>query len=143
MDLDEAKILNETKYKTLPGEDAKEIKMAVGGDVGFEGDGEKITKNLVNYNPDVLIIGGDIAYDDGMRSCFYSWDNFYWIFEDLNREVGRMIPLILSIGNHDVGYDALASVKTDMAIDKVPYFFLFNPQHLSGNNKFLSVPSPE
>ena len=70
-----------------------------------------------------------------MRSCFYSWDNFYAIFEELNQEVGRLIPLILTIGNHDVGYDALAEVTLDKNNDKIPYFFLFNPQHTVSNNK--------
>jgi hypothetical protein len=54
--------------------------MAVGGDVSMTKEGELITSYLVNYDPDIIIIGGDIAYDDGMRTCYYSWDNFYNIF---------------------------------------------------------------
>ena len=57
--------------------------MAVGGDVGLTVNGSKLTSYLIDYKPDVLIIGGDIAYDDAMRTCSYSWDNFYWIFEEL------------------------------------------------------------
>ena len=48
--------------------------------MGFNGDGDTLTSHLVSYDPHVLIIGGDIAYDDGMRKCFYSWDNFYSMF---------------------------------------------------------------
>lgn len=67
-----------------------------------------LTSYLVKYNPHVLLIGGDIAYDDGMSTCFYSWDNFYDIFEGLNRNLTRIVPMVLTIGNHDVGFDALS-----------------------------------
>lgn len=49
-----------------------------------------------------------------MRTCFYSWDNLYDIMNELNTQLNRLVPLILSIGNHDVGYNALATVQIDM-----------------------------
>lgn len=58
----------------------------------------------------MIILGGDNAYDDAMRTCFYSWDDLYDMLDTLNVKLNRMVPLILTIGNHDVGYDALASV---------------------------------
>ncbi len=58
--------------------------MAVGGDLAMTQEGIKITRNLVKFNPDIIILGGDISYDDGMRNCYYSWDNFYNLFDDLN-----------------------------------------------------------
>jgi hypothetical protein len=39
-----------------------------------------MTSYLFQYNPDIIILGGDTVYDDGMRSCYYSWDNFYSMF---------------------------------------------------------------
>jgi hypothetical protein len=84
----------------------------------------------VGYNPDIIIIGGDNSYDDGMRTCYYSWDNFYDIFDDLNQKMDRLVPLIMSVGNHDVGFDALSNVGVDMELDEVPLYFLYNPQHL-------------
>lgn len=50
-----------------------------------------------------MIIGGDIAYDNSFAYCYYSWDNFYAMVEKLghqNEAGGRLVPLILSIGNH-------------------------------------------
>lgn len=70
-----------------------------------------LTEQLISYNPDIILIGGDIAYDDGMRSCYYSWDNFYDIFHHLNTKIGRLVPLVLTIGNHDVGFDALTNIS--------------------------------
>lgn len=60
-----------------------------------------------------MILGGDNTYDDGMRTCFYSWDTLYDMMDELNGKLDRIVPLIMSIGNHDVGYHALASVKID------------------------------
>lgn len=85
--------------------------MAVGGDVSMTQQGKKITQNLVDYNPDIIIIGGDNTYDDGMRTCYYSWDNFYNLFDELNNKLNRLVPLVMSVGNHDVGFDSLATAE--------------------------------
>jgi hypothetical protein len=86
-----------------------------------------------------LFIGGDIAYDDGMRSCYYSWDNFYAVFEELNRRLDRLVPMVLSLGNHDVGHDALGEHYTEKDISTIPYFFLYNPQQLNTGEKMATV----
>lgn len=90
--------------------------MAVGGDVSMTPEGLTITDNLINYDPDVIIIGGDITYDDGMRTCYYSWDNFYDIFDELNNKLNRLVPLIMTVGNHDVGFDSMATVQLNKEI---------------------------
>lgn len=74
-------IYKKINYKTVPGADAGIIKLAMGGDVGISNGGTEITNQLITFNPDVMIIGGDIAYDDAVRSCYYSWDSFYTLFE--------------------------------------------------------------
>jgi hypothetical protein len=72
-------------------------------------------------------------------TCFYSWDTFYDLMDILNDKLGRIVPLILTIGNHDVGYNALADVKINFNnIEKIPYYFSFHPQHTS-NNKIPNV----
>ena len=77
----------------------------------------------------MIVIGGDIAYDDGMRSCYYSWDNFYRIFEPLYESMNRLVPLVLSVGNHDVGFDALTDNSINNSTNEMPLFFVYNPQH--------------
>lgn len=74
-------IYKKINYKTVPGADAGITKLAMGGDVGISNGGTEITNQLITFNPDVMIIGGDIAYDDAVRSCYYSWDSFYTLFE--------------------------------------------------------------
>lgn len=114
----------------------------MGGDVGLDKDASTLTSHLVGYDPHVLLIGGDNAYDDGMRTCFYSWDNLYDILDELNGKLNRMVPVVFTVGNHDVGYNALGGIKIDFNnIDDLPYYFLFNPQHrLLGTN---DIPDPK
>jgi hypothetical protein len=65
-----------------------------------------------------------------MKNCFYSWDTFYYLFDVLNVKLNRIIPMVLTIGNHDVGYNALANVSVDFYdVENIPYYFTFNPQH--------------
>jgi len=102
--------LKSSNYKTLPNAASNlTIKMAIGGDVGLTSNGQKMNTYLPAFNPDVIILGGDTVYDDGMRSCYYSWDNFYSMFEPVYEKLNRLVPLVMSIGNHDVGFDALTA----------------------------------
>lgn len=48
-----------------------------------------------------------------MRTCFYSWDTLYDMLDILNYKLNRLVPVIFTVGNHDVGYQALANVKID------------------------------
>jgi hypothetical protein len=79
--------------------------------VGMTHNGSILSSKLATFNPDVIFFGGDNVYDDAMRTCWYSWDNFYWIFEELDMVLNRTVPMILTLGNHDVGFDSLATVK--------------------------------
>lgn len=76
----EGSTLKQAFYKTVPNATASEVRMAIGGDLGMTKNGEIMTSYLFQYNPDIIILGGDTVYDDGMRSCYYSWDNFYRMF---------------------------------------------------------------
>ena len=123
-----------TNYRTLPDANSEVIRMAVGGDIATTVNGSRLTQYLADFDPDVLLIGGDISYDDAIRACSYSWDNFFWNFESLDLVINRTIPMILSIGNHDVGYDALATstIRKD-DIDSTPFYFIYLPQHYDPN----------
>ena len=131
--------MNSTTYRTLPDSEADTMKMAVGGDVGMTTQGIKLTDHLVQFDPDVILLGGDIAYDNAIRTCYYSWDNFYRMFEDVNRKLNRLVPIVLAIGNHDVGFDALATVPVSKHQDKIPFYFAYNVQHTTSTGR---IPQP-
>ncbi len=50
--------------------------------IGYTNRGINLTKLIEKFEPDLIMIGGDIAYDDGMSTCYYSWDTFLGMFED-------------------------------------------------------------
>jgi|JI6StandDraft_1071083.scaffolds.fasta_scaffold02838_14 hypothetical protein len=134
-----------TRYRTLPSFDSNtELRVAFGGDVGMTKLGSQLTELLASpiYDPHVVIIGGDISYDDAMSTCYYSWDNYYEIFEGLNNKLGRLVPMILTVGNHDVGFDALANV-TVKPDKEGPFFFTFHPQHYANITSKSGIPTVE
>jgi hypothetical protein len=55
-------------------------------------------------NPDVIAIGGDMAYDNGIAACACLWDAFLAMM-DYRAPDGRLIPFTFAVGNHDVGYN--------------------------------------
>lgn len=59
------------------------------------------------YNPDLVIIGGDVAYDNAMLNCYYSWDLMLSAFEKAYLPLGRLVPIIVAVGNHDVGMHSM------------------------------------
>jgi hypothetical protein len=126
-------LLKEINYRTLPGPDADRLRIAAGGDLGMNDQGRLMTSYLQDFDPHVIILGGDTVYDNGLRTCFYNWDIFYAMFEPVYTKLNRLVPLIMSIGNHDVGFDALDKVFISQHEDYLPLFLLYNPQHLSSN----------
>ena len=45
----------------------------------------------------------------------------------------------MSIGNHDVGFDSMATTEISREDDEIPLYFVYNPQHVDSNSK---VPEP-
>jgi len=126
-------------YKTLPdATSTKTISVVLGGDVGTTSTAQKMTENLKGQKPDIVFIGGDVAYDNGMWNCWYTWDLFFEPFETLNKDLGYHVPLVLGVGNHDVGFHS-HSEKLD---DKLPLFFYYFPQHVDESGPAI-VPAVE
>lgn len=52
----------------------------------------------------MIVVAGDISYANGMRSCYRRWDDWLTTWHRHLRTVeGYLVPLVTSIGNHDVG----------------------------------------
>lgn len=56
------------------------------------------------------------------------------MFEEVNKKLDRIVPLVLSVGNHDVGFDAMTENTISTSIEDYPLFFIYNPQHTSPTN---------
>jgi len=125
-----------TTYQTLPGPESTEsYTLIYGGDAGYNGNSQRMTPVIADQNPRALVIGGDIAYDDGASSCYYTMDLFLTMIENgINKKLNRLVPLILGVGNHDVGFNSMWNVKLAVNEEGPSYYVNF-PQNLPVNSK--------
>jgi len=136
------KVQRNGTYITLPTKNLeRNLTIAVGGDAGTTANAQKMTAALGDYNLDAIIVGGDLAYDNGMQSCYYSWDLFIGMFEKVNERLGRLVPLILSVGNHDIGFNAYQ----DGVLDKnTNSYYLYFPQETRvAKDGTAKIPAPQ
>lgn len=54
----------------------------------------------------MIFMGGDVAYDNGMKSCYHTWDYILYALEKHYKLLGYYTPFVVTIGNHDIGLDA-------------------------------------
>ena len=106
-------------YKTF---DTENIVIINGGDVGNGDLPMKMNKNVVNkIKADMIMIGGDIVYDNNVPHCYQAMDHFLMRlnhnYRDDRTNTTRVIPILLAPGNHDLGV--------------IPYIYLKNNKKLS------------
>ncbi len=96
------------KFRTLPGGDAP-IRFVNGGDMGMDNRAIGILKEAAKHDPDFAVIGGDLAYANGMIGNEELWDGWFDNWDTfMRRSDGCMVPLITCIGNHEVNKTAYA-----------------------------------
>ena len=98
------------------------------GDSGYTDASYELAKIVATLNPDVFFIGGDIAYDDNMPACAYTWDSFLTQYGRITATLGYLMPIVLTVGNHDVGMNELPGVNVTIN-NYGPAYFLYFPQH--------------
>jgi Purple acid Phosphatase, N-terminal domain/Calcineurin-like phosphoesterase len=109
-------------FRTLPS-DATPIKIIAGGDMYRHPETVQLLDAAALQTPDVALVGGDIAYADGKLNRMQFWDDWLdnWS-QHLKVDNGRLVPMILAIGNHEVD-GAFGQKKT-----QAPFYFGFFPQ---------------
>lgn len=90
-------------YKTLPSDPSTPVRMINAGDSGYTQPAIKLSKIAATLKPDIFFMGGDVAYDDNMPACSYTWDYFLNMYGRLTTTLGYLMPIVLAVGNHDVG----------------------------------------
>ncbi|KAM3138487.1 hypothetical protein pb186bvf_009401 [Paramecium bursaria] len=122
-------ILKNSSYRTIPSsEDNYELVILFGGDYGYQEEGRQLARKVVNVDPHIILIGGDVTYDNGHIHCYYSNDLFLSIFEEQFDYMDRVVPFILSVGNHDVGFNDYANYNITVSDDYGPLYFVLFPQ---------------
>jgi hypothetical protein len=92
----------ERKFRTLPGGD-KPFRFVDGGDMGTDGLVVPLLQLAAKRDPDFGVIGGDIAYANGLLGNNDLWDRWLTNWDDnMVTTDGRMIPIVTAIGNHEI-----------------------------------------
>lgn len=90
------------KFRTLAGGTAP-VRVLFGGDIGTEPLAVKFLQEAAKHEPDIAMLGGDIAYDDGSLKKIDLWRDWFNNWQTIMvRKDGTMIPMILAIGNHEM-----------------------------------------
>jgi len=92
------------RFRTMPAELTRPLRFAAGGDVRHErAMMEKTNRVAMKYDLDFILWGGDLAYanaDPRNADRWYDW--FDIIKNTLVDEDGRMVPIVVTLGNHEV-----------------------------------------
>lgn len=110
------------KFRTMPDDDSA-IRFIVGGDMGIFPRTRRLMREAAKHEPRFALIGGDLAYANGVRKNLWIWDR--WLHNwarDMVTPEGYLVPMVLGIGNHETNKDF------DAPHDKAPYFFGFFAQ---------------
>jgi hypothetical protein len=91
----------EFKFRTMPAKATRTLQFVSGGDAGIGTHTIETNRLAAAQQPDFVVIGGDIAYENGRNpGIFYTFMKYY--SRDLRDPAGRMIPLLGCLGNHEV-----------------------------------------
>ncbi|KAM3132515.1 Serine/threonine-protein phosphatase cpped1 [Paramecium bursaria] len=119
----------------------KNLSIVAGGDMGNTRISKQIWDQILNLeNVDVIVIGGDIVYDNGMPTCYLCWDRFLNQYARINQKFNKIIPLILQVGNHDIGSEQNSQLLLDdRYFKKTPLYLVYFPQHTFQTNKVPKI----
>lgn len=92
-------------FRTMPQDISREpLRIAIGGDsMHDQAFMEKTNRQVAAYDPHFAVIGGDLAYANALEKNLDRWYQWFDAVKNtLIMEDGRIIPLVLGIGNHEV-----------------------------------------
>lgn len=110
-------------FRTVPREGP--VRLAAGGDVDVEPLSLALLAQAGRQSPHMLVIGGDLAYANGLTSNWPRWRTWLeYAAEALVTPDGHTIPLVLAIGNHEVNVGRAGGVSASAPPErKAPFFF--------------------
>lgn len=110
------------RFRTPPAELTAErpVRFVSGGDTMHRRDWfDAMNRAAGAQDPDFALIGGDLAYADGVNATRWI-DWLQSVTEELRAPDGRLIPLVVGIGNHEVRGHYNGRIPED-----APYFYGF------------------
>ena len=120
----------EYAFRTMPADisDAP-LRFAVGGDTRHNQEWmERTNRQAAKFDVDFVTWGGDLAYADGREDRLYRWEEWFDAMDELITDDGRVIPVVVGIGNHEVlrgyYYNHEDYEQTDAWRERIaPYFY--------------------
>ncbi len=117
-------------FRTMPADLARPLRFATGGDVRHSREMmERTNRVVLDWDPDFIVWGGDLAYADGRPDRADRWVEFIGAMQEtLVTPEGRAIPVLAAIGNHEVrgGYHHNSEEYApgpEWQRDFAPYYF--------------------
>jgi hypothetical protein len=116
------------RFRTMPRDLNRPVRFVTGGDMMHTRQKlDKANGNAAALDPDFALIVGDLAYANGVSS--HRWVD--WLKSWMEKAVspdGRLIPMVIGIGNHEVKGGYNGKIPED-----APFFYsLFTtPEHRS------------
>lgn len=119
-------------FRTVP--DEGPVRLAAGGDVGAEPLSLALLTEAARRSPHMLVIGGDLAYANGLVSRWPRWRTWLeYVTEALVTPEGHTVPLVLAIGNHEVNVGRDGGVPASAPAErKAPFYFGLFGQNQAG-----------
>jgi hypothetical protein len=89
------------RFRTMPAKATDAFSFVSGGDCGVNPHAAAVNVLAAKQNPHFVVIGGDVAYDDGHspQSTLGFLRNYSRAMTDSE---GRLIPMLACLGNHEV-----------------------------------------
>jgi acid phosphatase type 7 len=110
------------RFRTMPAELTRPVRFVTGGDMMHTREFvDAMNKRAGSLDPDFAILGGDLAYENGMDVTRYI-DWFQSWTKNAKGKGGRLIPMVVAIGNHEVRGGYRGKIPED-----APYFYGFFP----------------
>lgn len=92
------------RFRTMPDNLSEPLRFVIGGDIHQDYElTDRALKAAAEYEPDFTLIGGDIAYANADPYRIQMWYDLLEIMKNrLVVDGNRLIPVVVSIGNHEV-----------------------------------------
>jgi acid phosphatase type 7 len=110
-------------FRTMPATLDRPVRFIAGGDVRHNRElMEKTTRQVPVYDPDFVMLGGDLAYANGMPDQVWKWPEWFDVLkQDMIMPNGRVIPILVAIGNHEVRGGYYFNDDHERRVDLPPY----------------------
>ena len=132
--LDGRSIGSTRRFRTLPRN--RMVRLASGGDLALGPRPLRLLTQAARQSPDALLLGGDLAYANGLAGNWERWRSFLgYLADTLVAPSGDTVPLIVAVGNHEVNVGRAGGASaTAPAEERAPFYFSLFAQNQRGGD---------